>query len=201
MKEGKVLVLGAGNSKLQRIAVAPVGADPLGNNFEDNFAEVWRVDIDPSCKPDILLNLEHLPWGPPPDGPLPSDYFNEVHAYEVLEHLGGMGDVEFFFSLWKEIWRVLKPGGLVCASTPWWESLWAWQDPGHKRVYSPELLTYLSQGNYKEQIGHTSMTDYRRLFPPPYSFQIGMTQMVGEDPKVAGFSFILVKEVYTDSSD
>ena len=128
------------------------------------------------------------------------NFFDEVHAYEVLEHLGGMGDFKFFFALWRKIWRALKPEGVVCATTPWWESVWAWQDPGHRRVYSPEILTYLSQDQYEKQIGRTAMTDYRRFWPKPYDFELNTTpgkeswRMTGEDPKRAGFLFILKKK-------
>lgn len=184
MKRDSVLVLGAGNSRLQHIIVD----EKLGPLFDDNFEKVVTLDKDEASKPDIQWNLEGFPW------PLPSEYFDEVHAYEVLEHLGGMGDYEAFFAIWKEIWRVLKPGGLVCATTPWWQSVWAWQDPGHRRVYSPELLLYLSQEQYERQVGVTSMTDYRAFFPKPYSFKIRKAFRNGDDPLGAGFLFILEKE-------
>lgn len=186
MKE-RVLVLGVGNSLSQKLKMTLPG-ETLGDTFAENFKEVWTIDVDPECKPMILWDLEHFPW------PAHSEYFDEVHAYEVLEHLGAMGDYEFFFSLWKEIWRVLKPKGLLCASTPWWESVWAWQDPGHRRVYSPALLSYLSQEAYTDQIGRTAMTDYRRVFPPPYNFIPRYAAMSGTDPKNAGFNFVLQKE-------
>jgi hypothetical protein len=105
-----------------------------------------------------------------------------------------VGDWRFFFALWRQIWDCLKPGGIVCASTPWWESVWAWQDPGHRRVYSTALLTYLSQDEYIKQIGHTAMTDYRSVWPPPYSFGLRYANMAGDNPKEAGFQFVLQKE-------
>lgn len=54
------------------------------------------------------------------------------------------------------------------------------------------------------------MTDYRRVFPPPYSFILRFYQMtMGSqedkeapvDPRQAGFSFVLQKEVYDGSKD
>lgn len=207
MKQGKVLVLGCGNSRRQNIIIAEnaPNLEAKGPNFEDNFEDVWTLDMDPGAKPKILWDLERLPW------PVPKAEFDQVHAYEVLEHLsgpfdevhayevlcnlGGVGDWKFFFALWRQIWEVLKPGGLVCATTPWWESVWAWQDPGHKRVYSPYLLTYLNQAEYIKQIGHTAMTDYRSVWPPPYSFRLVLAQMSGDDPKTAGFQFVLKKEI------
>jgi hypothetical protein len=180
-----VLVLGAGNSSKQMVFTG----DPEGPLFSNNFKHITTIDIDPASRPDLEWDLEKLPW------PVPSNEFDEVHAYEVLEHLGGMGDYQFYFSLWKQIWEVLKPGGFVCATTPWWESVWAWQDPGHRRVDSLESLIYLDQKQYEAQIGKTSMSDYRRVFPPPYSLTVMQAFMNGENLKNAGFVFCLRKDV------
>lgn len=193
MKEA-VLVLGAGNSPRQTIKLGrnTEEAEALGGLFTDNFERVVTIDIDPAASPTFVHDLEHFPW------PVQEEAFDEVHAYEVLEHLGGMGDWLTFFFLWRQIWLVLKPGGLVCASTPWWESVWAWQDPGHRRVYSSELLTYLSQEEYKKQIGNTAMTDYRRIWEPPFCFHLIHGSMRGENPKIAGFNFVLQKHYYKE---
>jgi SAM-dependent methyltransferase len=192
----KVLVLGAGTSRVMRIGLyegTQVPAKPW--TFDEAFKKenIWTVDINPKCSPRIVHNLEDFPW------PVPTNYFDEVHAYEVLEHLGQLGDYEFFFKLWRQIWHVLKPQGVVAASTPWWESLWAWQDPGHRRVYSPDILVYLNQAEYAKQVGNTSMTDYREPhWRPPYNFETRFFEMTSDeepkDPKRAGFSFVLQKE-------
>jgi len=46
------------------------------------------------------------------------DFFDEVHAYEVLEHLGRQGDYRSFFATFANIYRVLVPGGLLLATVP-----------------------------------------------------------------------------------
>lgn len=161
--------------------------DAFGPTFADNFREVVTLDVDPAAKPQILWDLTKFPW------PVPVDHFDQVHAYEVLEHLTFQGDYEGFFRLWRQIWDVTKLGGLVCASTPWWESQWVWQDPGHRMCYAPGLLTYLNQDHYTNQIGVTTMTDYRRFWSPPYSFRYEWGTMTGNDPKVGGFKFALRK--------
>jgi SAM-dependent methyltransferase len=212
-KQGAVLVLGAGNSLRQNIKIGKnvQEAEAVGDFFSDNFEEVVTIDMDPGCKPTYVWDLQEFPW------PVNKEHFDAVHAYEVLEHLsipegkfdevhayevlcnlGGVGNWKFFFQLWKEIWNCLKPGGLVCASTPWWESVWAWQDPGHRRVYSPHLLTYLSQEEYKKQVGKTAMTDYRGVWHPPFNFHLVFTSQRGEDPKTAGFNFVLQKHYYKE---
>lgn len=185
----KVLVLGAGNRKLQAVVAGFSEAELQGKGptFEDNFKEVTRVDIDPACKPNILWDLTHYPW------PLKDEEYDEVHAYELLEHLVDAGDYEGYFRLWREIWRVTKPGGLVCATTPWWQSFWVWGDPGHRMCYNRGILMYLDQEQYEKQIGFTAMTDYRRYWPKPYCFRAIKDQMTGADPLSAGYMFILWK--------
>src|SRR5262245_56615220 len=96
------LLLGCGNSRHKSL-LAPGGSPE------------WRglvtFDMDPKCGADILGRFE--------DGlPFPDDTFDEVHAYEFLEHLGRQGDWRGFFSDFTEIYRVLKPNGFLCASTP-----------------------------------------------------------------------------------
>jgi len=188
MLKKAVAVLGAGNSRLHKVRTGlPAELEALGPSFDDNFEEVVTVDMDEASKPSIVFDLTAELW------PLPASHFDEVHAYEVLEHLTPQGDYKAFFTLWANIWYILAPGGLVCATTPWWESLWVWQDPGHRMCYSPALLTYLSQREYEKQVGTTAMTDYRKFWPKPYSFMVRHAEMSGDDPKHAGFTFVLQK--------
>jgi len=189
-KDLKALVLGAGASDTMRVGLSPVGKGQCPKTFGEAFKpeNIWKVDINPKCNPRIVHDLEVFPW------PLPTGYFNEIHAYEVLEHLGTVGDYKFFFQLWRQMWDLLAPDGVVAASTPWWQSVWAWQDPGHKRVYSTELFVYLNQDEYASQIGRTSMTDYREFWPPPYHFRCRYFERTGDDPLNSGFSFVLQKE-------
>jgi SAM-dependent methyltransferase len=210
-----VLVLGCGNSQRQVIHRTKPGDPKEGPLFSDNFQKVVTIDMDPGAKPTHLWNLEVFPWpvhkeefdevhayevlehlSPAPAEPKLQGTFDEVHAYEVLCNLGGIGNYKFFFRLWQEIWNCLKPGGIVCATTPWWESVWAWQDPGHRRVYSSELLCYLNQEEYLRQIGWTAMTDYRAVWPPPFHFALTHTGMSGDNPKRAGFHFVLEKGIW-----
>jgi SAM-dependent methyltransferase len=119
------------------------------------WTELTTLDIDPNLEPDIVWDLENLPL------PFDDDMFDEIHAYEVLEHTGQQGDWRFFFNQFYEFWRILKPGGLFVGTTPMWDGVWAWGDPGHKRVISSATLVFLSQKEYKVQVGNSAMTDYR----------------------------------------
>jgi SAM-dependent methyltransferase len=95
--------------------------------------------------------------------PFDDDSFDEIHAYEILEHLGTQGDWRFFFDQWSDFWRILKPGGVFIGTCPAWNSPWAWGDPSHTRVVSPESLIFLNQPAY-EQVGKTPMSDFRHCF-------------------------------------
>ena len=129
--------------------------------FQKDTTKEWKalttLDMVPSHKPDVVHDLEVLPW------PFDDNSFDEVHAYEVLEHLGKQGDYKTFFAHFSEIWRILKPDGLFYATVPMWDSPWAWGDPGHTRVITKNTLVFLNQAEYG-QVGKTAMSDYRSLY-------------------------------------
>jgi SAM-dependent methyltransferase len=122
------------------------------------FLNVTTLDINPSHNPDVVHDLCDLPL------PFPDECFDEIHAYEVLEHTGSQGDYKFFFAQFSDFWRVLKPGGLVCATVPWWQGVWAWGDPSHTRTIQPETLSFLHQPKYTAEIGVTAMSDFRNIY-------------------------------------
>jgi hypothetical protein len=93
--------------------------------------------------------------------PFADDTFDEIHAYEVLEHMGAQGDWKFFFDQWSEFLAGFKARRTVSGHSPHHASPWAWGDPGHTRIVTIESLIFLNQPNYTEQVGNTAMTDYR----------------------------------------
>lgn len=149
------LVLGCGNFPYKKIY-----------SGSKEYVNPTRVDIDPECNPDIILdlNLNKLPFE--------DSTFDEIHMYEVLEHLGTQGDYKHFFAFFTEVARVLKPNGYFLASVPALTSEWLWGDPGHTRAFSPNTLVFLDQDVYKEGVGKNSMTDYRNIYKA--NFKIGL---------------------------
>ena len=145
----KTLLLGAGSNKEKKLA--PDGL------FEWS-GEVITLDNNIAHGPDMMhdLNEPVMPFG--------DDTFDEIHAYDVLEHLGALGDYEFFFNEFEEYHRILKPGGLFCAIVPPITSPWLFGDPSHTRVICAETLTVLSQKCYEEQVGITAMSDFRSIY-------------------------------------
>lgn len=141
------LLIGCGTNRDKRMGV--VG--------RDGWSNLVTLDCDPSLKPDVVWDLNVLPL------PFEGGAFDEIHAYEVLEHVGKQGDWRFFFAQFDDFHRILKPGGFFFATVPSWRSPWAWGDPGHTRILPVECLTFLGRENY-EQVGRTPMTDYRPYY-------------------------------------
>jgi SAM-dependent methyltransferase len=122
------------------------------------FTHVIRLDNNAAHEPDVIHDLTIHPL------PFSDNEFDEIHAYEVLEHLASQGDYRFFFREFSEYWRILRPGGFFFASVPARDSAWALGDPSHTRIVTPEQLTFLSQKAYVNQVGKTKMSDFRCLY-------------------------------------
>lgn len=141
------LLIGCGSSRVKK----------LHQQGRPDWDGLVTLDIEASHKPDVVHDLnETLPF--------PDDHFDEIHAYEVLEHCGHQGDYKFFFRQFSDFWRVLKPGGVMLGTVPLPTSPWAWGDPSHTRVLPREVFTFLIQPQYTAQVGVTPMSDFRSLY-------------------------------------
>jgi SAM-dependent methyltransferase len=157
------LLLGCGRSREKRIVVPGTPSEWQG---------LVTLDSNPAVKPDIVTDISDGLAGlyETSDGgyaEIANDYFDELHAYEVLEHLSAQGDEIAFFRQFSEFWRVLKPRGYFCATVPSRYSGWLWGDPSHKRAILPESLTFLDQGEYIRQCdaaAPSSMSDFRNIY-------------------------------------
>lgn len=138
------LLLGCGSSRVKK----------LSHPDRREWNGLVTLDFHPAHKPDVLHDMRLLPL------PFPDSSFEEIHAYDTMEHVGAQGDWRFFFNQWSDIWRILQPDGLFFGRSPHWSSPWSWMDPGHTRAMGPEMLIFLDQTQYA-QVGRTPMTDYR----------------------------------------
>jgi len=123
-----------------------------------DWSNLSTLDNNKDHNPNYVIDLSVLPY------PLADNLFDEIHAYEVLEHTGAQGDYKFFFRQFEEFWRILKPGGHLLATCPSRHSVWAWGDPSHTRIVQAEQLIFLSQKIYEEQVGKTPMSDFRYMY-------------------------------------
>jgi hypothetical protein len=147
----------------------------------DRWRKPVTVDINVDCKPDFVMDLNGWPWfthQPQEETELEllwrldrtrwrfrDSIFHEIHAYEVLEHLGQQGDTRRFFEHFGELWRILTPGGFLCATVPSRFSPWLWGDPGHRRAILPASLLFLRRPHYDQAVGTSPSSDYRAEFP------------------------------------
>jgi len=84
---------------------------------------------------DIVASLEQ-------DLPFDDEDFDAVFANQVLEH------VRDIVGLMSEIHRILRPGGILLAHTPYFRSSWAHIDPTHVRSFTVNSMDYFVLGTY-----------------------------------------------------
>ena len=144
------LLIGCGSNHTKRLTCDKTtewsNLTTLDYNADHNPTVVWDL-----MSPEVLPAL----W---------IDMFDEIHAYEVLEHLGQQGDYRLFFHQFTQFWRALKPNGHMLITCPSRHSPWAWGDPSHTRIIQPEQMVFLSQKEYAKQVGKTSMSDFRNIY-------------------------------------
>jgi hypothetical protein len=149
----RALMLGSGTRKPVRDIEAP-NSPPV---------DEW-VTLDIQGEPDLLFDLNRLDVGD--KLPFPDGHFDEIHAYEVLEHFGRQGNWRGFFGEFQEFWRLLKPSGAMFISVPPEGKTWD-TDPGHTRYIGWGVLAFLMRSFYdlcrKEE---TVATDYSSFVDP-----------------------------------
>ena len=130
---GRLLDVGCGNGLLLAFALHR-GWDGYG------------IDVSPGGVEEVKKRLgDRVALATLVEAGYPSDYFDVVSLFEVLEHLPDPIDQL------REIHRILKPGGSVCLSVPNFASLecwvfgkwWAGLDaPRHFQQFTPESLRF-----------------------------------------------------------
>ena len=150
------LMLGAGHAAPRRHFSAPSSAKQEDTKWV-------TLDNNEDAKPDMVFDLETLETGR--HRPWTDETFDEIHAYEVLEHIGRQGDFKGLFSTFRALWYARKSDGMLIGSCPSLDSEWLWSDPGHTRVISAGLLSFLTRGHY-DQLGKTPSSDYRKFIDP-----------------------------------
>lgn len=174
----------------------------MPNGTKDEAIEWTTLDMLPEVKPDVVFDLnciEMSRFTPENRLPFADDSFDEIHAYDVMEHYGKQGDFIGFFTGWYELWRVLKPNGYVIGVVPLWSSKGAWSDPGHTRVINDVCLSYLDRVWYDDNLFlpdgkpnlNSPLTDYRHLVEPRW----WRLEESTEEPELGGYYFALRKVV------
>ena len=119
------------NSEKLRIAgklVLEIGAGPIKK------PGVTTLDFNPSVKPDILHNLDTLPW------PISDSVFEAVYMFSVIEHVSNP------LKVIEECHRILKPNGKIYLLTPHFSSTAAYIDLTHRWRFSGQSFDYFVKG-------------------------------------------------------
>jgi len=86
---------------------------------------------------DVVHDLNQVPY------PFPDNYADEAHMYHVLEHL------ENPLRKLEEVYRFLKPGGILYMRVPHFSSLGAFTDITHIRPFGYMSFDCLKSNNYQ----------------------------------------------------
>ena len=112
-----------------------------------------NVDITPSTNPDIVHDLNVIPW------PFPENHFAEVTANDVVEHLDDV------MATFEEIHRICSQGAIVRVAAPHFSSGNAYADPTHRHFFS-----YFTFDCFRE--------DDERSFYTPARFRVRHRQII-----------------------
>jgi predicted SAM-dependent methyltransferase len=108
----------------------------LGCGFNKKPGYV-NVDKFGSCQPDLVTDLEVLPWAFK-DGEVDEVLFN--HS---LEHMGQ--DTNTFLGIMTELYRVCKAGATIQINVPHPRHDDFFGDPTHVRIVTPNMLAMFSK--------------------------------------------------------
>ena len=100
-------------------------------------SEIFGVDIVDHGHPQIRqADLARQPI------PFADNSFDFCTAFDLIEHIprNGEGGSLPFIALMNEIYRILKPGGLLLHSTPSYPSKHAFQDPTHVNIITEDTF-------------------------------------------------------------
>ena len=152
------LLIGCGNNHAKQVQYAGI-ADWTG--------DLTTVDMNPNCGADLVFDMDRIPLSQHPDDccsairlPFDDNTFDEIGAYNCMEHWGRQGDWRGWFVEMAEYHRILKPGGLMSILVPIGPDALA--DPGHTRFFQQNYFGFLSQTFYTQnKLLGSCFTDYR----------------------------------------
>lgn len=103
-----------------------------------------NVDRSGDSQPDLVLDLETLPW------PFPDNSVTHISMSHVLEHIGQEADK--FLRLIQEMWRVCAPQAELTIAVPHPRHDNFLSDPTHVRPILPTTLQLFDQAMNREAV-------------------------------------------------
>lgn len=154
----KSLLIGCGNSRIKQLQ---------WDGKEGWAGELTTLDMNPNCGADIVYDLDQIPSSAHPfecsSGkrlPFDDNTFDEIGAFNCMEHFGKQGDWRGWFVEMSEYHRILKDGGAMSILVPIGRDALA--DPGHTRFFEGNYFHFLNQAFYDlNETKKTCFTDYR----------------------------------------
>lgn len=114
----------------------------------------WEtMDMSPAYHPDFQHDMTSFPW------PFPDDTFDELRCWHVMEHMNPVTmhidwenkSVEYVntrIAVMNEMWRILKPDGMVNIEVPifpYWQAI---ADPTHVAMFVPQTFWYFTKDEH-----------------------------------------------------
>lgn len=135
-----------------------------GKNYLEGYV---NIDVNPMWRPDIVCDISNCN--------IDSNSCGEILAHDVLEHIPDL------VSAMTNCLSMLKEGGTMDISVPYYLSLGAWQDPTHVRAFNENSWLY-----YTDWFWYLGWKDYRfELVKLDYVSNF-YEQVRAEDLKVPG---------------
>jgi SAM-dependent methyltransferase len=107
------------------------------------FPQSTTLDIYAGCAPDFVHDLNVVPY------PLADNAYDLVVCLHVLEH------VQNLVGATGELWRVLKPGGLLFVEVPYFASVHFFTDPTHVHAFTTRAFDYYVEGTPVSKFGYS----------------------------------------------
>jgi len=103
-----------------------------GKDIRQSTKNITYVNLDKFNLPgvDVVWDLDKYPW------PFKDNEFDKVIAKHVIEHL------EDVVRAIEEIYRILKPGGILYIEVPIYPNPNAFADPTHKHVFTERTFNF-----------------------------------------------------------
>ena len=182
----KVLLIGSGHNHDRQIRCAD---EPL--SYDDDQYELVTLDMNPDIGATVVWDMENRPL------PFADEEFDEIAAFNVLEHWGQVGDWRGWFDEFAEYHRILKPGGNFRSLTPLGEDRFA--DPGHTRFIGPNSFGFLNQDFYQHNIDEGNpVTDYRWYYKADFSINFLKQMAKDKESPMSHLATILIKREVSD---
>lgn len=127
---------------------------------------------------DVVWDVKKIPW------PFEDNAFDMVYCSHFLEHIPhyiGLAE-DGLVAVMKEIYRILKPDGILEIYVPYYLHKNSVKDPTHCRFFDIETFDYFTKGhslNYYSNLNFSCIAKEFSSFSPryPHLFRVGKNRL------------------------